>query len=301
MYPHFLVIGAQKSGTTWLDRNLRTHPQIWLPPEKEIHYFDLPHPLPFAALLLAPVRAARHWTMARLKRDYAKVKAGEQSMGWYLRYYFAPRTRRWYRSLFKPGTGQIAGETTPRYAVLPDRTVRQIKRLMPDLKVIYLLRDPIDRMWSDVAMFHGRRFGGEGIPNSEAESIESFLFKQANLAHSRYHANLRRWREAFGASRVFVGFQEDIAHHPSELLGRIFTFLGVDPAHQPPPSLQNSKINHARYPSLPGDTGRRLAHMLQDDTTELHQGLQSPHTAAWLARMQALAGKAPLTAASNAT
>ncbi len=64
MYPRFLVIGAQKAGTTWLDRNLRTHPQIWVPPEKEIHYFDLPRPLPFAALLLAPVRAARHWTMA---------------------------------------------------------------------------------------------------------------------------------------------------------------------------------------------------------------------------------------------
>ena len=113
MYPNFLIIGAQKAGTTWLDRNLREHPKIWLPPEKEIHFFDLPRPLPFAALLVAPVRAARNWSKARLKRDYVKVKAGEQSISWYVRYYFLPRTNGWYRSLFQPVAGQICGEASP--------------------------------------------------------------------------------------------------------------------------------------------------------------------------------------------
>jgi hypothetical protein len=42
MYPNFLGIGAQKSGTTWLHDNLARHPQVWLPPVKEIHYFDRP-------------------------------------------------------------------------------------------------------------------------------------------------------------------------------------------------------------------------------------------------------------------
>ncbi len=37
--PDFLVIGAQKAGTTWLHHNLRLHPQIWMP-EGEVHYFD---------------------------------------------------------------------------------------------------------------------------------------------------------------------------------------------------------------------------------------------------------------------
>jgi hypothetical protein len=288
MHPDFLVIGAQKAGTTWLDRNLRTHPQIWLPPEKEIHYFDLPRPLPFAALLLAPVRAARHWTLARLKRDYAKVKAGEQSMRWYLRYYFAPRTRCWYRSLFTPESGQIAGETTPRYAVLPQGTIRQIKRMMPDLKLIYLLRDPIDRMWSDMAMFHGRRFGGEGLRNSEAESVEEFLFNEEHLAHSCYHANLSRWRQQFDLSKIFLGFQEEIARDPADLLKRIFAFLDVDTSHQPPPPLQRSRINNARYPALPRDIGRRLAAELRKDTIQLQAELESPFVAAWLNRMDNL-------------
>jgi len=296
MYPHFLVIGAQKAGTTWLDRNLRTHPQIWLPPEKEIHFFDLPRPLPFAALLLAPVRAARHWTLARLKRDYAKVQAGEQSMAWYWRYYCAPRTHCWYRSLFTPATGQIAGETTPRYAVLPRRTIGQIKRLMPDLKLVYLLRDPVDRMWSDVAMFHGRRFGGEGLHSSGAESIQDFLFAEKNLSHSRYHANLDRWREYFGPEKIFVGFQEEIARDPADLLGRIFAFLEVDASHQSPASLRSSKINHARYPTVPGDIGRRLAQELRADTKQLYSEFRSPFIAAWLDKMDDLSAEKSTTA-----
>ena len=40
MFPDFLCIGAQRSGTTWLYQNLRRHPEIWMPPAKEIHYFD---------------------------------------------------------------------------------------------------------------------------------------------------------------------------------------------------------------------------------------------------------------------
>src|SRR5271154_1831472 len=39
-FPDFLGIGVQKAGTTWLDRALRNHPQIWLPPFKELHYFN---------------------------------------------------------------------------------------------------------------------------------------------------------------------------------------------------------------------------------------------------------------------
>ncbi len=40
MFPDFLGIGAQKSGTTWLYQNLAAHPQVWMPPVKELHYLD---------------------------------------------------------------------------------------------------------------------------------------------------------------------------------------------------------------------------------------------------------------------
>jgi hypothetical protein len=288
MYPDFLVIGAQKAGTTWLDRNLRTHPQIWLPPEKEIHFFDLPRPLPFAALRYAPDRSVRHWARHRLQRDLAKVEGGEQSEEWYGRYYHALRSWAWYRSLFTPGAGQICGEATPRYAVLPRRKIAAIRRRMPDVKIIYLLRDPIDRMWSDLAMFHDRRFGGEGTHLVGESADSAFLTKSANLRHSRYDENLERWEHFFPKEQIFLGFLEEVIEQPAPLLRRIFTFLGVDAAHETPAGLAGQKINFANYPAIPEGTARRLARALVDDTTRLHGRTANAYTAAWAQRMHAL-------------
>ena len=58
MYPNFLGIGAQKSGTTWLHANLSQHPQIWMPPVKEIHYLDGKW-MPLGMRLLSDTKRAR--------------------------------------------------------------------------------------------------------------------------------------------------------------------------------------------------------------------------------------------------
>jgi hypothetical protein len=291
MYPDFLVIGAQKAGTTWLDRNLRCHPQIWLPPEKEIHFFDLPRPLPFAALLFAPVRAARHWTKARLARDWAKVKVGEQSFSWYGRYYFAPRTTCWYRSLFTPNPGQICGENTPRYAALPEKKIEHIQRLMPNLKIIYLLRDPIDRMWSDLAMFQRPRFGGSGLRRAGQDKLLSFLSDPENLTHSRYAANLNSWGKYFAKERIFLGYQEEISHQPEALLRRLYGFLGVSTEESASYERAGEQINSKKYPPIRPGLARRLAATLADDTERLHTVLSSPYTATWHHRGQELRAK----------
>jgi len=288
MYPDFLVIGAQKAGTTWLDRNLRTHPKIWLPPEKEIHFFDLPRPLPFAALLLAPVRAARHWAKARLERDWAKVKAGEQSIGWYVRYYFLPRTHRWYRSLFTPSPGQICGESTPRYATLPTDEIKRIHRLMPDLKLVYLLRDPVDRMWSDLAMFQRPRFGGRGLKLADESDLQFFLSDPENLAHSMYGSNLERWRKYYPREHIYLGTQEEIQARPQDLLANIYSFLGADPNEPAAYARANEKINSKDYPPIHPRLAHQVAARLANDTRELHLQLGTTQTAAWLARNQEL-------------
>lgn len=290
MYPQFLVIGAQKAGTTWLDRNLRTHPQIWLPPEKEIHFFDLPRPFPFASLQYVPIRSVRFWARHRLRRDLAKVERGEQSRQWYRRYYYAIRSWRWYRSLFTPANGQIGGEVTPRYAVIARRKIASIRRRMPNLKIIYLLRDPIDRMWSDLAMLHDQRFGGKGTQTVNDSSNFAFLTKRSSLRHSRYAENIGRWEVFFPQEQIFIGFIEDMAKDPEGLLKDIFEFLGVDSTHNPPAALTGQKINFADYPAISNVTARRLAQHLIDDTRRLHERLTSLHTQAWLTRMDKLMG-----------
>ena len=286
MYPDFLVIGAQKSGTTWLYQNLRAHPQIWLPPEKEIHFFDFPPLIPFYFLLFAPERSIRHWGMNRMIRDYHKVKAGQQSASWYMRYYLLPRTKRWYRSLFTPNEGQVAGEITPRYSALNDKGVAKVHALMPNAKLIYLLRNPIDRMWSDLAMYHSSRFGHDGLHTIDEQRILSFIENSKHLASSRYINNLARWEQYYPSSQIFVGFQDQIRDEPQNLLKAIYQFLEVDSVHQPNSSIVNKRINSHSYPEIPGHIAKMLARTFIEDIETLHQRFNNIYTAEWLKSTQ---------------
>ena len=63
MYPQFLCIGAQRSGTTWLYRNLSKHPAVWMPPHKELHYFGAASWHPLALLALSPRHENRRWRL----------------------------------------------------------------------------------------------------------------------------------------------------------------------------------------------------------------------------------------------
>jgi hypothetical protein len=293
MTPDFLVIGAQKSGTTWLDRNLRAHPAIWLPPEKEIHFFDFPPLIPFFFLLFAAERSIHHWAKNRMIRDYRKVINRQQSAAWYIRYYFLVRTRRWYLSLFTPAAAQIAGEITPRYAILSERNIKKVHALMPDGKIIYLLRNPIDRLWSDLAMFHSVRFGHDGLRAADAQRIDKFIANASHLAASRYADNLHRWEKFYPPEQIFIGFQEQIRDTPHQLVKDIYQFLAVDSSDAHVSGLAMQRINSHQYPAIPQPIAYVLAQRFIKDIEQLHRRFDNVHTAQWLASAQAYIAKGP--------
>jgi hypothetical protein len=282
MLPNFLVIGAQKAGTTWLDRNLRVHSGIWLPPEKEIHYFDLP-PIPFVLCAFAPNRGDRHWVITRIGAAYRKAKAQPQHAAWYRRCYLQPRTDHWYASLFSPGDGQLAGEVAPQYAPLPERRIAAIHRLLPTIKIIYLLRNPIERMWSQVAMYHSERFGFQGVQAVDEQTLLRFLQQSKHLRHSQYVANLQNWATHYAPEQMCIRFFEEIRDTPETLLKTIFAFLGVDRADRHISGLASQKIFARDYPRLPDQIARELARQLIGEIEALHRRFDNPYTADWLA------------------
>ncbi len=288
MFPDFLVIGAQKSGTTWLYLNLKVHPKVWLPPEKEIHFFDFPPLIPFYFLLFASDRSIRHWGKNRMIRDYRKVKTGEQSLLWYFRYYFMFRTKRWYRSLFTPTSAQIAGEITPRYSILNKAKVEKVYSVMPDAKVIYLLRNPIERMWSDLAMYHRPQFGKNDLNMIDEKRIVNFLKSSQHLASSQYLNNLNRWEQYYSSSQIFVGFQDQIRDEPENLLNTIAQFLGVEPFSYQHSELIKRKINSHSYPFIPDYYAKMLAEIFIDEIEGLHQRFNNSYTKEWLQSTQAI-------------
>ena len=114
MLPDFLGIGAQKAGSTWLHTNLKAHPGIWLPPVKEIHYFNHSYRFPMISLLFG-VSVLSRKVRRRLKRILfgKNVADRKYKIHWLISYLLYPRSLSWYESLFRPSEGQLAGALTP--------------------------------------------------------------------------------------------------------------------------------------------------------------------------------------------
>ena len=230
-YPDFVGIGAQKAGTTWLYRNLRDHPQIWMP-KKEVHYFDQrinDASFKLRARLfggrpedLAWRQQVKHWTGVHLKN------LSLPGLLWVYRYYMRPPDDAWYATLFAAGEGKTTGEITPNYSVLGRDQIAHVHEIMPKAKIIFMMRNPIERAWSQSLMYFDKKEGRHLDEVREKEFLD-FTRSQSPL-HTDYARTLENWTSFFHEKQLFVGFLEDVHFYPNRLLARLYRFLGVDPS-----------------------------------------------------------------------
>lgn len=291
-FPDFLCIGAQKAGTTWLDTNLRNHHELWLPPAKEIHYFDR-ELSPYILNLFERDPIQRYQVLTRFRlafRDIVlrliKPRECLYTIGWYIRFIFWLRSDNWYRSLFAPAQGQFAGEVTPGYSKLSDKEVLKIQKLMPEAKIIYLIRNPVDRIWSQTAM-HFSKYGNRGLETIEHETIREFLNKPSVTHHSCYTETLAIWEKYFSVEQIFVGFFEQIAQYPQSLLFDLFRFLNV-PADQRniSPNVTKKVFANKNYPQMPPDLSLEVTSRLYPEIVAMHERFGNQYTEAWLISAQ---------------
>jgi len=210
--PDFLVIGAQRAGTSWLYRVLRQHPELWLPPLKELHYFD-------------KIGKPSSWNGQKKSRRLRGRFGTSLGLGWWdFRYFFGTRNDEWYAKLFQEGRcrGRVAGEVTPAYAVLSEDRFRRIQQINPRVKLIFIMRDPVERAWSAVnrAAARGRLEGNLSI---EA-AIEGARKRRAD---SMYIDTVSRIESIFPAAQLHYCFFEDLAEKPVIFVSSILKFLGV--------------------------------------------------------------------------
>jgi len=138
----------------------------------------------------------------------------------------------WYTRQFQDKLKFIKGDVSPGYTVLPTQVIRLIKWLMPDLKLIFLMRDPVDRAWSHVRYsiryndFNFTSYDGDFDSVPEERFIEHFTAPYM-LAYNDYLGILQRWLAFFPKDQFYVGFYESIKSDPQRLLREIFEHLGV--------------------------------------------------------------------------
>ncbi|MDH3692216.1 MAG: sulfotransferase, partial [Gammaproteobacteria bacterium] len=201
MYPTFLGIGTTKAGTTWLYANLREHPQIWLPPIKEIHYFDSKEK-EFSEKdhnrFEFKRRGFQYWRYRIRKRlDEGHLSLSWRHIIWYCRYFSGKRDDNWYSSLFPYRGYQVIGDISPGYDNVSSATIARIHELMPRAKIILMLRNPIYRTWSSLRM-EAAIFGNPNLDN-ELEVIE---FIASRVASENYLQTIEKWNGYFPAEQM---------------------------------------------------------------------------------------------------
>lgn len=204
-------IGAQKAGTTWVHRMLSDHPDVVFPPLKETHIFSgrfVPSLRPLLDRSIDEVRRIA-------ERLGGETEAGQSTRRWLEQYERAAEgDDDAYRRLFRDIGGRVSGDFTPAYALLPTAGFRHVLSLFPDARILFLMRDPADRIWSQVAMDHARQprlFGSAGQDGSpSADRLGDHATGEPRLVRSRYERTLDRLDETFPTGSVMTAFYEDV-------------------------------------------------------------------------------------------
>lgn len=235
MKPNLFIIGAAKSGTTSLHAYLAQHPEIFMSDPKEPGFF-VPE----------------------------------------ITYY--PKDEAWYLGLFEEaGEARVVGESSTHYSKLPTYrgVAERVRAFAPDARLIYLMRDPIDRAVSHY--WHNARQFEEARPLGEA--LERDVQYRA---YGDYAMQLAPWFERFGRDRVLTLVFEEMVADPSGTLDLVFRWLGLDPApgeielearNTRPGEVVKARgrgiVNRLRYSSLWSAVSPRVPQALKDRAKKL--------------------------------
>jgi Sulfotransferase family len=209
--PDFMCIGAHKSGTTWLYQQLDAHPDFWMPPVKELHYFDQLSRVDRSA----PPRCREERDLRFLESlNSLSAKADIDLEN--------------YGRLFEPKGSLLSGDISPNYSTLSSKLIRQIVGYFPNLKVIFLARDPVERVWSHLSMeVRSRKI--EPFDATDIDVVNQYLLRRGMLLRSYPSSVVAQWKRYVHPDRFRVYFFDDLQRNPTELQRSILHFLGADP------------------------------------------------------------------------
>lgn len=200
MWPNLFLVGAAKAGTTSVYDELARHPAIYMSPIKEPHFFSRIQPSPERAAFFPHIS-----------------DQGE------------------YLALFDRATDeQLVGEASTSYLWDSDAAER-IKQVAPEANILIMLRDPVERAysqyWNDVREGFERRAFLEAVTEEQQRGPGAWGVTSLYIDCGRYADQVQRYLDRFGA-RVLVSFFEDFVADQPAAVAVIQAFLGVAPADE---------------------------------------------------------------------
>jgi hypothetical protein len=239
--PNFFIVGAPKAGSTSLYHYLGQHPDVYMSPVKEPNYFA-------EEIRLGNVSA--QW------QDWAQRENDSLQ-----RYLLGPMQERkfggivsnWtdYLKLFQKVNGEKAiGEASVCY--LWSRTAaRNIASTTPNAKIIMVLRNPVDRAFSQykqaVASGLIRKSFREQVRESLSNKSNQFGLLNPFLEFGLYYEHVKRYAERFPADNLRIYLYEEFKRAPTRILTDIFRFLTVDPQFSPDVTERHLQTSWPRF------------------------------------------------------
>lgn len=244
-FPDFLIIGPQRTGTTWLHAHLRFHPQIFLSEPKELFFFS------------------------SLETRDPKRFVSDQ-LAWYLRFFREPL---WLRAaktavclrrhgeLYRP---IVRGEATASYAAMAPALIDDIVALKPDVRAILMVRHPIERAWShakkDLVRNRKRRFEDVG-----AEEFRAFFADPYQRRCAQYAEIAEAWASRLQPGHLFIGIFDQIATRPEAMLVDVMRFLGVRADRRYIDPDAKNPVNPTAATRIPAEHKQYLQELFADD------------------------------------
>ena len=203
--PDFLIIGAQKSATTSLLTYIGRHSRVRLGGKKTAHFFDL------------------------------NFHKGAE---WYASHF--PRVRPWPISLFLSGQRSernwLTGESCPSYMFLPE-VPQRVRQMLPDVKLIVILRNPVDRLVSQYQHERRKKRAGQDFEEFIAPSLGvewpakgdiQSLRQSCAVPRGFYADQLRHWQTFFPAQQFLVLSFDEMVKNSAAAMNKVFEFLGLE-------------------------------------------------------------------------
>jgi len=281
-YPDFLCIGAKKSATTWLFWVLEHHPDIWIPPVKEIHYFndDSSSSIINRFLRNNNKNFIKNYLIKRVLRNLLIHKDLKNTL-WYYRLIFKKRDDKYYFTLFRKNNDNLCGDITPDYAIINDESVRKIQNIMPNVKIIYIIRNPIDRIWSHISMKREKK-GQSDILKTDAVTVKKLIDSKTTSRHSMYEKNLNIWERIFHKQQMYIGFYDQLLENPSAFIEDICRFLNISFPDSIVKLNLNKRINASNSSDIPDDLHNYLFDKYSGELEYLNNRFKNKYTQQWL-------------------
>jgi hypothetical protein len=266
--PDFLCIGMQKAGTQWLYDSLETCAGFWMPPIKEMHFFDrgFLEDDTRRTIDAQNLQRCRRVLSERRVADWGPSPARPMANGMRDREF----SERWirmadngyhlddYLALFQPKQSDLSGDVTPSYSALSEKDVESVRHVLPGVKIILLVRDPIARAWSAFNMHIRLRLMSKDQRKQSAaaqliqqkatvEELSRYMNLHGYRQRSFPSVSYDRWASVFGKSHVHVTFFQDIVNRPVAVITDVCKFLNVALRSPPIPAL-NAKATELRAP-----------------------------------------------------